>query len=492
MLTLFLSKPMFHLPMNTGYQFTQHAPPENPMSHPYLIIGGDAAGMSAASKLKRELPDAEVIVLERSQHISYSACGIPYWIAGTVESDRQLMILTPERARERRGIDVRTGHEVVAINPAEQTVIVHRLETGERITQAYGALVIATGASAIRPPLPGIDLPGVFTLRSLGDGQRIFAHMAEHNPRRALIIGGGYIGVEMAEALRDRNLDVTLVEMLPHLLPNFDAEMVEPVAAHLQEQGVTLRLAERVESIHEEQNALSVVLSNGDRITTDLVLVSVGVRPNSALAHGAGLKCGKSGAIWVDAQMRTSDAHIYAAGDCVEHYHIVLGENAWIPLATSANKGGRIAGDNIAAAVKGTAPSTFPGIAGTAVVKVFDYILAVTGVTEQQAIRSGKWGAQGDAVGATTVSAWEKAGYWPGAEKIAVKLIHEKATGRILGGQIVGKTGVNKRIDIIATALSTGMTVETLGMLDLSYAPPYSPTYDPVQVCANVAARGAE
>lgn len=460
------------------------------MVHPYLIIGGDAAGMSAASKLKRELPDADVIVYERSQHISYSACGIPYWIAGTVGSDRRLIILTPERARERRGIDVRTGHEVTAINPLTKTVHVHRLETDEQVVQPYQALIIATGASAIRPPLPGIDLPGVLTLRSLADGQQIFTYLAEHQPQRAVIVGGGYIGLEMAEALRDRDIDVTIVELLPQLLPNFDTEMVEAVTTHIGEQGVTARTSQRVEHIMQTEDGLAVVLDSEERIAADLVLVSVGVRPNSALAIEAGLKLGKSGAIWVDAQMRTSDPHIYAAGDCVEHYHIVLGENAWIPLATSANKGGRIAGDNVAAAVTGATPSIFPGIAGTAIVKVFDYTMAVTGVTEQQAVLSGKWGETGKGIGSATVNAWEKASYWPGAEKIQVKLIYEKSNGRILGGQLAGKAGVNKRIDIIATALSTGMTVATLGMLDLSYAPPYSPTYDPVQVCANVAARG--
>lgn len=465
------------------------------MSNPYIIIGGDAAGMSAASKLKRELPDAEVIVFERGKHISFSACGIPYWLGGTVESDRRLMILTPERARERRGIDVRIGYEVTAIDPAQKSVTVKELASGENVTQPYEKLVIATGASAARPPIDGLDLPGVFTLRSLGDGQTIFAHMEAHPPKRAVIIGGGYIGVEMAEALHDRQVAVTIVEMLPQLLPNFDAEMVEPVAAHVAEKGVQIQTGRRVEAIIKgaDANALTVQLDNGEHLPADLVLVSTGVRPNSELAKAAGLKCGKSGAIWVDAEMRTTDPDIYAAGDCVEHYHIILGENAWIPLATSANKGGRIVGENIAASVKGTAPSSFPGIAGTAIVKVFDYTMAVTGVTEQLAQRSSKWRIDDDkGVGSATVSAWEKASYWPGAEKIQVKLVFEKATGRILGGQIAGKAGVNKRIDIIATALSVGMTVGTLGMLDLSYAPPYSPTYDPVQVCANVAARGSE
>ncbi|MCB0189302.1 MAG: FAD-dependent oxidoreductase, partial [Caldilineaceae bacterium] len=401
--------------------------------------------------------------------------------------DRKLMILTPERAREPRGIDVRIGHEVTEIDPTAQTVTVRRLATGEMLIQPYTKLVIATGASAARPPIPGLALPGVFTLRALADGQRIFHYIAEAQPARAVIIGGGYIGVEVAEALRDRKLAVTLVEMLPQLLPNFDAEMVEEVAAHIAEQGVQVLTEQRVNAITDAGDHLQVVLANGETLPCELVIVATGVRPNRELAAAAGLKLGKTGAIWVDAHMRTSDPNIYAAGDCVEHYHIVLGENAWIPLATSANKGGRIAGDNISGN-----PATFPGIAGTAVVKVFDYTMSVTGVTEQQAVRSWKWGQAGEGIGTALVNAWEKAGYWPGAEKIAVKLVYAKATGRILGGQIAGKAGVNKRIDIIATALSVGMTVETLGMLDLSYAPPYSPTYDPVQVCANVAARGSE
>ena len=457
------------------------------MPQPYVIIGGDAAGMSAASKVKREQPDVEVIVFERGPYISYSACGMPYWLAGVIESDRKLIILTPDRARERRGIDVRIGHDVTAIDPAAKTVTVKRQETGETLTQPYTKLLIATGASAQHPPIPGLDLPGVFTLRTIPDAQHIYRHIEQTQPQQAVIIGGGYIGLEMAEALHERGLQITVVEMLPQLMPNFDADMVEEVTAHLAEHGVQVHTGERVAAIVEQDGHLTVQLASGTLLPADLVLVSTGVRPNSELAKAAGLKLGKSGAIWVDAQMRTSDPHIYAAGDCVEHYHIVLGENAWIPLATSANKGGRIAGDNMSGQ-----QSSFPGIAGTAVVKIFDYTMSITGVTERQAISSGNWGAAGEAMGSTVVTAWEKAGYWPGAEKIKVKLVYQKSDGRILGGQIVGKAGVNKRIDIIATALSARLTVETLGMLDLSYAPPYSPTYDPVQVCANVAARGTE
>ncbi|MBX3009960.1 MAG: FAD-dependent oxidoreductase [Caldilineaceae bacterium] len=454
---------------------------------PYVIIGGDAAGMSAASKIKREQPDADVIVFERSAYISYSACGMPYWIAGVVESDRKLIVLTPERARERRGIDVRIGHTVTAIDPAQQTVTVYRSATDETFTQPYTKLLIATGASAVKPPLPGLDLPGVFTLRTIPDAQQIFHYLEEQAPKQAVIIGGGYIAMEMAEALHARGVAVTVIEVLPQIMATFDSDMVEEVTSHLVEKGIKLYTDRRVEQVTQQGTKLNVQLSSGEEIGTDLVLVSTGVRPNRELAEAAGLKLGKTGAIWVDTYMRTSDPQIYAAGDCVEHYHLVLGENAWIPLATSANKGGRIAGDNMSGN-----PSQFPGIMGTAVVKIFDYTLAITGVTEHQAIQSGKWGAQGEDVGSTVVSAWEKAGYWPGAEKIKVKLIYTKSTGQILGGQIVGKAGVNKRIDIIATAISARLNVETLGMLDLSYAPPYSPTYDPVQVCANVAARGSE
>jgi len=457
------------------------------MPNPYIIIGGDGAGMSAASKIKRELDNADVIVFERGQDISYSACGMPYWIAGVIESDQKLVVLTPESAREKRGIDVRIGHEVIAIDPAQKLVTVKRLESGDTLTQPYEKLLIATGASAIKPPIPGVDLPGVFTLRALSDGRRIFQHIEQTQPQQAVIIGGGYIGLEMVEALHDRGLAVTVVEMLPQLMPNFDAEMVEDVTAHLAEKGVKVHTGVRVTALVQQGQRLAVQLATDESLPADLVLISTGVRPNSELAKAAGLKLGKTGAIWVDATMRTSDPHIYAAGDCVEHYHIILGENAWIPLATSANKGGRIAGDNMSGNT-----SAFPGIAGTAIVKVFDYTLAVTGVTERQAIQSGKWGVEGEDVASTVVSVWDKAGYWPDAEKIKVKLIHTQSGGRILGGQLVGKGVVNKRIDIIATALSARMTVATLGMLDLSYAPPYSPTYDPVQVCANVAARGGE
>lgn len=461
------------------------------MNHPYVIIGGDAAGMSAASKIKREQPAAQVIVFERESYISYSACGMPYWIGGVVESDRKLIVLTPERARERRGIDVQVGHTVIGIDPGAKTVTVQRAQDSATLTQPYTKLLIATGASAVKPPLPGLDLPGVFTLRSLTDARHIHQFLDKRQPQRAVIIGGGYIGLEMAEALHARGLTVTVVELLPQVMPNFDPDMVEEVTAHLIEKGVEVHTGVRVKAVEQDSENLSVISesASGDQpitpsIPADLVLVSTGVRPNSELAKAAGLRLGATGAIWTNAQMQTSDPHIYAAGDCVEHLHLALGENAWIPLATSANKGGRIAGDNMAGG-----NARFPGIVGTAVVKVFDYTMAITGLTEQAAKASGKFGAGGEHVGATVISEPERASYWPGMVEIKVKLVFDKRDGRLLGGQLVGKDGVNKRIDILATALHAHMTVLDVSFLDLSYAPPYSPTWDPVQVAANVAAR---
>lgn len=459
----------------------------NAGTQPYVIIGGDAAGMSAAAKLRREQPDAEVIVFERSAYISYSACGMPYWIAGVVESDRQLIVMTPEIARRRRGIDVRIQHEVTGIDLASKTVTGVDHATDTCFQQPYGTLMIATGARASMPPLPGLDLPGVFTLRSLNDAQRIYAFMAEHDVKRAVIVGGGYVGVEMAEALRDRKADVSLLELLPHLLPNLDADMVEAPTEHMQENGVDVRTGVKVSGFRHEAGQLWVDTEASEPLAADLILVAVGVRPNVELAKDAGLRIGETGAIWVDQTMRTSDPAVFAAGDCVEHHHLVTGRNAWVPLATSANKGGRIAGENMAGG-----KSELPGILGTAVVKVFDYTVATTGLTEKAARDTGLFGTEGEFVGSVAIENKDKVGYWPGAETMKVKLVFDKRGGRVIGGQLAGKAGVNKRIDIIATAITAKMTLEDVSLLDLSYAPPYSPTYDPIQIAANVGQRDVQ
>jgi NADPH-dependent 2,4-dienoyl-CoA reductase/sulfur reductase-like enzyme len=451
---------------------------------PYVIIGGDAAGMSAASKIKRERPDATVIVFERSPHISYSACGMPYWIGGVVESDRDLIVLTPQVARRKRGIDVRIHHEVTTIDPAQHLVHGINHETGEAFTQPYTKLCIATGARATLPPLPGTDLPGVFTLRALTDAQKIYAYMQEHPISTAIVIGAGYIGMEMVEALRDREIDVHLIEMLPQIMPNYDPEMVTPIATHLSEHGITLYTSTRVEAITAQEGRLAVQTDKAGVINAGMVIVSVGVRPNSELAREAGLQLGESGAIRVDRQMHTSAPDIFAAGDCVEHHHLVLERNVWIPLATSANKGGRIAGENMIGE-----DASLPGILGTAIVKIFDYTMAATGLTEREARESGLFGHDGEFVSSALIENNDKAKYWPGVETLTVKLVFDKRGGRILGGQLSGKAGVNKRIDIIATAITAKMTLKDVELLDLSYAPPYSTTHDPIQICASVGQR---
>lgn len=456
------------------------------MDAPYVIIGGDAAGMSAASKIMREQVNAQaptkVIVFERSEHISYSACGMPYWIGGVIDSDRKLMVLTPEVARKKRGIDVRIHHEVIAIHPSQRLVHVTNYQTGETFTQPYAKLCIATGARPIYPPIPGIEIPGVFTLRALSDAQRIHAYMQKNTIKSAVVVGAGYIGLEMVEAMRERDVETYLVEKQPQLMPNFDADMVASITPRVQEKQVKFHLGTEVTAIAQHGKRLAIHTDKTGTIEADIVILSIGVRPNAELAAVAGLKLGESGAIHVDRYLRTSEPDIFAAGDCVEHHHLVLGRDVWIPLATSANKGGRIAGENMMGG-----KAALPGILGTAIVKVFDYAMANTGLTEIEARESGLFGQNGKFVGSTVIEARDKSGYWPGAEMMTVKLVFDKRGGRVVGSQMVGKDGVNKRIDIVATAITAKMTLNDITLLDLSYAPPYSTTHDPIQICASVA-----
>jgi NADPH-dependent 2,4-dienoyl-CoA reductase/sulfur reductase-like enzyme len=454
------------------------------MDAPYVVIGGDAAGMSAASKIMREQPSAHVIVFERTEHISYSACGMPYWISGVVDSDRNLIVLTPEIARKKRGIDVRIHHEAIAIDPAAHIVHVTNYSTGETFAQPYAKLLIATGARPIFPAIPGVDLPGVFPLRLLRDAQHIHTFLEKQKPKSAVVIGGGYIGLEMVEALHARGLEVHVVEMLPHVMPTLDADMVTTITEHLREKGAHLHLNTKVTEIAARDKQLAVATDHAGTIRTDMVILAVGVRPNSELAEAAGLRLDEANAIYVDRHFHTSAPDIFAAGDCAVHHHLVLERPVWIPLATSANKGGRIAGENMLGG-----RGALPGILGTAIVKVFDYTIASTGLTEREARESGFLGNDGEFVGSATIEAKDRSGYWPGMEMITIKMVFDKRGGRLLGCQMVGKEGVNKRIDIVATAITAAMTLQEIELLDLSYSPPYSTTHDPIQVCASVAQR---
>lgn len=440
-----------------------------------VVIGGVAAGMSAASQAKRRRPDAEVIVLERGRHVSYGACGMPYNIEDPARAIDDLVVITAERFRAERGIDVRTRHEVRAIDTAGRTVRVHELDRGADYEMAYDQLVIATGASPARIPLPGHDLPGVFVLRELDDGAAIKQAIARDRPSTAVILGAGYIGMEMAEVLRARGLDVTVLEKLDQVVPGFEPVIAQQVRAELERNGVRVETGINVSRIERAAAGLVVHTDRGD-LPADLVLVSVGVRPNASLATDAGIALGRSGAIAVDDHQRTSAPGVYAAGDCAEAMHLVSAQPAWIPLGTTANKQGKVAGANAAGA-----DERFGGIVGTAAFKVFGLEVGRTGLGRVELDRLGV-----DPVISTSTHKTRGHAY-PGALPVTTVLLVERGSGRLLGGQMIAGEGVAGRIDVLATALHGRMTVAQLEDLDLAYAPPLAPVYDPILIAATVA-----
>jgi CoA-dependent NAD(P)H sulfur oxidoreductase len=443
-----------------------------------VVIGGIAAGMSAASAVKRGDPSAEVIVVEKGDFISYSACSLPYYISGILKDYRQLIALTPEQAKEERDIDVWTGHEAMAIYPAKNAVAVLDRASGEEKTVPYNALMIATGGIPISPPIPGIDLPNVFQVRTLSDGRKIKHYIVEHAPKKAVIVGGGYIGLEMAEACKTLGMDVTIVEKLGNIMGSMGSEITGIIEQELQEQGIALVKDVDIESFEAVDGKCGYVVANGEkyRFETDLVLIAIGVRPRVDLARGAGIEIGETGAIAVDGTMRTNIENIYAGGDCTEVPHLVSGVKAYIPLGTTANKQGRIAGKNIL----NPGCCQFHGVVGTAVTKVCDLQVARTGLSAMEARRFGFEAAT------ATITANSRTAAYPGNKKITISLILDKATKRVLGAEMAGKDGVAKRIDVVAAALHNHMTVEAMSQLDLSYAPPFAPVWDPLLVAANV------
>jgi len=449
-----------------------------------VVIGGDAAGMSAASRARRLRPDVEIVVLERGDIVSYGACSLPYYIAGEVESRDDLIVHDADFFRRERHIDVRIRTEAVELRPRERTVVC-RTELGEE-SLTYDALILATGASAVRPPLPGVDLPGVHTLRTVPDGDAIRDRLAElgadvaaHGAVRATIVGGGYIGLEMAEALVARNARVTIIELLPHVLATLDPDMSDLVVRELLDRQVIVRTETGVEAFEPgDDGSVGWVLADGQRLATDIALVAVGVRPNVDLAKKAGIDLGRTGAIAVDPRQITSEPMVLAAGDCAESPHIVSGRSTWVPLGTTANKQGRIAGEN---AVGGDI--RFAGVAGTNVTKVFGLTVAQTGLSTA--------GAEGEGLAPDSVriTASTRSHAYPGGGRISVKLVFDPGTGRLLGGQLVGVEGVAKRIDTLATALAAKMDVRDLAGVDMSYAPPFAPVWDPLLIAANQAVK---
>ncbi|MCG6926318.1 MAG: FAD-dependent oxidoreductase [Acidobacteria bacterium] len=440
-----------------------------------VVIGGVAAGMSAASQAKRRQPDDDVVVLERGPYVSYAACGMPYNIEDPARTLDDLVVLTPADVRE-RGIDLRLRHRASGVDSGRRVVTVQDLEVGTTVEVDYDALVLATGATPVQPPIPGLDKRGVFVLRQLTDGQALKQHLAEARPARAVIVGAGYIGMEMAESLRSRGLAVTVVERMDQVTPGFDPVIAALVTDALGRHGVSVETGVAVQAVEEAGGDGLTVRTDRGCLPTDVVLVAVGVRPRVELARSAGVALGETGAIAVDDGMRTNVPGVFAAGDCAEARHIVSGRPVWIPLGTTANKQGKVAGANAAGATE-----VFAGVAGTVGFKVFDLEVARTGLTATEAASLGI-----DVVTAVSRQPSRARGY-PGANPITTTLAAERGTGRLIGAQMAGVGVVAKRIDVFATALAAGLTVEALEALDLSYAPPFAPVYDPVLVAAAVA-----
>ncbi|WP_114579111.1 FAD-dependent oxidoreductase [Saliphagus sp. LR7] len=442
------------------------------MSDTFAVIGGDAAGMSAASKAKRENPDHDVIVFEKGEWVSYAACGMPYYIKGEVDELDDLVAVTPEEFREKRDVDLRRDAEVVDIDRETQTVTVETNE--ETYEQPYDDLLVATGASAIEPPFDGLGLEGVFTIHDMDEADAIEDYVTEHDPGTAAIVGGGYVGIEMAEALSARGVDVHLYEMLPHVLQPFGEAVAEIVEDHLREQGVDLHLETAVSGFGGDKRIDGVELED-ETVSADVAIVGVGVTPNADLAESAGIELGSTGAIATDEYGRTNDERIYAAGDCAEATNVVTGEPDHVPLALTANRAGRAIGQTVTGA-----PTATGGTAGTAIVKAFELGAARTGIVNEDQARQAGF----DPV-SITISASTRAHYYPDGAELTVTLMADHESGRLLGGTVVGREGA-KRIDTVAMALTAGMTVTELQNADLAYAPPFSPVWDPILTAAKV------
>ena len=448
------------------------------MTERVVVVGADAAGMSAASQAKRMRgDDLDVVALERGSHTSYSACGIPYWIGGDVGSVDDLVARTPEQHRA-NGIDLRLRSEATAVDMDRREVEVRDHESAKTYRVGFDHLVLATGARPRRPDIPGIDAPAVLGVQTLDDGERALAAL-EDSPRRVVVVGGGYIGIEMAEAMVNRGLTVTVVTRSPEPMATLDADMGRLVHAAMEGMGIDVRTSVRLQAIEtDSENRVRAVVTDDGTFEADLVVLGTGVEPETTLAASAGLTLGRWGGLVTDLQMRVFDADgVWAAGDCVESIDLVSGNRVHVALGTHANKQGRVLGTNL-----GGGYATFPGVVGTAVSKVCDLEIARTGLKETDC----------DVVGyqwlSVAVESTTRAGYFPGAAQITVKLVVEKRTGRLLGGQIVGKEAAAKRIDTLAVALWNRMTVEEISGLDLGYAPPFSPVWDPVLIAARKAA----
>ena len=436
-----------------------------------VIVGGVAGGATAAARIRRLDEQAEVIVFERSGYISYANCGLPYYIGGVIEDPEDLTLQTPESFWKRFRIQMKVRHEVTAIHPDRKTVSVRNLETGEDFEEAYDKLLLSPGAKPVWPELPGMGSDRLFTLRTVEDTFRIKEFINQNRPKSAVMVGGGFIGLEMAENLRQLGMDVTIVQRPRQLMNPFDPDMAAFIHNEVRKHGVKLILGHSLEGFREKNSSLEVLLRDGVSLSADMVILTIGVTPESTLAKKAGLALGIKGSILVNDRMETSDPHIYAVGDAVQVKHFVTGADSLIPLAGPANKQGRIAADNICGG-----DSRYLGSQGSSVIKVFDMTAATTGINEGSAKKAGLH------VDKAILSPMSHAGYYPGGKMMTMKIIFEKETYRLLGAQIVGYEGVDKRIDVLATAIHAGLKGNQLKDLDLAYAPPYSSAKDPVNM----------
>jgi len=443
-----------------------------------LIVGGVAGGASCAARLRRLDESVEIAIFDRGPYVSFANCGLPYYVGNVIADERALLVASRQTFRERFNIDVFTDTEVTAIDREARTINVRAAHGHVQRTERYDALVLSPGAAPIRPPLPGIDLPGVFAVRSIPDSRRIRSWIVDRRAQTAVVVGGGFIGLEMVENLIHRELSVTVLEKLPQVMPPLDAEMAAPLMDHLTASGVRLHLGDGLARIDQrDDGGLMVVAESGARLPADLVILAIGVRPETELATQAGLRIGPRGGIVVDAEMRSSDPNIWAVGDVVEVPDVLTGQETVLPLAGPANRQGRIAAQSIAGR-----PAHFRGVQATAVVGVLGLTIASTGASEKGLRRAGVTGFE-----RVYLHPGHHAGYYPGAQPIHLKLMFSVPDGRILGAQAVGREGVEKRIDVIATAIQFNGTVHDLADAELCYAPQFGAAKDPVNLAGMLA-----
>lgn len=436
-----------------------------------VIVGGVAGGATAAARIRRLDEQAQIVVFEKSHYVSYANCGLPYYIGGVIDDPAELTLQTPESFFSRFRVEMRVRHEVTAIHPERKTVSVTELESGRIFEESYDKLLLSPGARPTQPRLPGVGIEKVFTLRTVEDTFRIKAYIEKYHPKSAVLAGGGFISLELAENLRGQGMEVTIVQRPKQLMNTFDPDMASFIHAEMRKHGVRLALGHTVEGFEEKAGGVDVLLKDEAPLHADMVVLAIGVTPDTQLAKDAGLALGLKGSIVVNDRMETSEPDIYAVGDAVQVRHYVTGQDAVIALAGPANKQGRIAADNICGG-----DSRYPGSQGSSIIKVFDITAAVTGLNETNARKAG---IDADKV---ILSPMSHAGYYPGGRLMTMKVVFEKGTYRLLGAQIVGHEGVDKRIDVLATAIHAGLSAVQLKELDLAYAPPYSSAKDPVNM----------